>query len=420
MRRLAIPHALFVGALYLAVEACGLFVIIAAFKRLLGADAATFWVFMIAFLPLGQFLVSGYAPILTREIAKNTALNGMDATNCFGKSNASYLIFSGVVLIIIATAVAFYVSSVFGSAFTHSWIVFSLGIGARAILFWLAAISLGLGMYGVDKLVLLACSIISLISVIIAAIMQMSLPLITFAFVFPHIVAAVVCVRFLLRSDISKNPSNNITIGSGEVWKMFVINLCGIATLNSDLFMARPLVESGLFVEYALLSKGMLGIVAVCGLYITLQVPEYARLAAAEDFAGLAVKVRTVTLRSAAISIIIGLVFILLFDPICIVVLMHPSAVSVVVLLLTIIFPVLVSAVMNNGACIVALGDSRLVYVSVAAATVHVVFGVTGGVLASLEGMLFGMVLALSFSLILHLRMLAAYLELRRSSRPLG
>lgn len=399
-----------ISAIYLAIEAISLFLII----KILGGnekrEIASIWVFFTSMIPLAQLAVSGYTTIITRELAK---ANDTDNVNCNAKNNikkeADRLFKKSIIflfLCLIWVVIYLYIKN--ESKFIIAFTLYFCGIIARAYILYLSAHFLGLKKYGVDKIIMLNCTAAGILLVYFSSKLFHELPIIVCAYVFPYIIGAVVSkiiFRKMIKKESYSNSSSSVFLNK-EIFKMHLINFAGFLTLNTDVLIAKQNFDSHSFVEYGLLSKATMGIVAFSGIVITLQFPSYSALFSNGNILAMKEKIIKASILVTIFSLITGIVFFLMHGELVLTILNRQPVVDSSVVVVLLIFIIAVVNTMNVGMAIIATGDSRLVSIALPIAIIGFIASAFG---SSLYG-IFGMVSAMTFfgiiSFLFHVKLL--------------
>lgn len=401
-----------VGVLYLSIEAVSLFAIIKILGENGRGEIASIWVFFTAMLPLAQLAISGYSPLITRELAK---VNGTTNVSCSKNNNieneAAYLFKKSIIFIFLCLiGAAAYLYKNNESQFVIPLALYFFGVFARASILYMAAFFLGFNKYGLDKIVMLTCTTGAIVLVYVSSKLSQQLSIIAASYAFPY-VAGAVASKYMLAKIIKKE--NNLNGGTKvllnkEIFKMYLVNLAGFLTLNTDVLIAKLKFDNDIFSEYGLLSKVAMGMVALSGIVITLQMPSYSALYGNGKTIEMKKKVLRTSMQVTLSSMLIGAILLLIHDQIAPAILNRPPAISNSIVVMLLLFVVTVINIMNIGAGIIATGDSKLVNIALPIATVGFVASIFGALLYGVIGMVLTMVLFGAVSLLLHARLFSA------------
>ena len=152
------------GLIYFGIESLGGLILIPTMYRHLPTEEVKLWVLFLAFIPLAPLVISGFAPLITREIASADALSDEKRIRNLLKNINRKTKFSGLALIGLLCGCYFFVlhpeAKTIGISLTLGWIFFSIAILARLYLMRSFAIINGFGWVGIDKLQMAIGSII--------------------------------------------------------------------------------------------------------------------------------------------------------------------------------------------------------------------------------------------------------------------
>ena len=388
----------FFGVSYLLIETISLLVVLSALK--LGyseADQAR-WVYLSAFSPVAQLLISGFGSLIVREISGSVALGRSHVVNDVLWQSVGAVRISSVVLFLLTACVGFYLSFSWGIFDLIGFFLFMLTILSRMLLQWVGSLLVGLGVLGLDKLVLLVCSGLSLGFVFCLARSGVDFWILVLGYLVPFAVGAGVLLIVAFRvffADYRVSPvvsPVSLPIKPNEIVSMYIVNIAGFLTLGSDLFIARVFLRHGLFIDYSLLSKAVVGIIAVMSIYANLKLRLYSELFLRGDRVRFWREVRFISLGFVVLGLGVSVGFLCWFHWFFDFFLGRSLDLGSLQLVLGAIFATAVGLVVNFGNAVIATGRSSLVYVSVPCALFGFGAAVLGGFYFGLNGMLSGMV----------------------------
>ncbi len=401
-----------VGVLYLSIEAVSLFAIIKILSENGRGEIVSTWIFFTAMLPLAQLAVSGYGPLITRELAKvNEAKNVSCSENNNIENEAANLFKKSIIFILLCLiGAAAYLYKNDESQFITALALYFLGVFARASILYMAAFFLGFKKYGLDKIVMLTCTTGAIALVYFSSKLTQQLSIIAASYAFPYVAGAIASKYMLGKIIKKKNKLKDDTkvLLNKEIFKMYLVNLAGFLTLNTDVLIAKIKFDNDIFVEYSLLSKVAMGIVALSGIVITLQMPSYSALYGNGKIMEMKKKVFGTSMQVTLSSIMTGVILLLIHDRIAPAILNRPPAIGDSIVVMMLLFVIAVINIMNIGTGIIATGDSRLVNIALPIAIVGFVASIFGALLYGVIGMVLAMVLFGVISLLLHARLFGA------------
>lgn len=398
-----------IGLVYLITEAASVFGIIYILRSYLSLDAATTWVFFTSLIPIAQLTISGYGPLITREVAIATAsdsdqlkIPALLATRTLRLLRNSIIF---ILICMLSLVIYQYINKDFESI--PNIIIFSSVIAARAYMTFIFSYYLGLRQYGIDKLVMLFCSVSSFILVYISANLFNGLTYIIGAYAIPYIVSAIFVAHLFNKIKIVENNQmqSDKTIETKEILKMYTINFAGFLTLNTDLYIAKAYLDKISYLEFGVVSKVMLGMISASSIIIAIQSSSYSTSYAMKNLKNLIKQVRSTASIISIFVVAFGFIFIAVYDILVRAITFEDRTFGILIVALWLIYTLVAVNTMNIGMAIISIGDSDLVKVAFPIAVLGLIGAVVG---ASIYGAT-GMILAMSFfgmlSLAMHMRL---------------
>jgi O-antigen/teichoic acid export membrane protein len=195
-------------------------------------------------------------------------------------------------------------------------------------------------------------------------------------------------------------------ITAKEIFKMYLINFAGFLTLNTDLYIAKNNFDEITFVELGVLSRVALGIVSVTAVIVAIQTPSYSSLHAMGNYERLLYNVGFTSKIISALVIFFGVAFIFTYEPLVKFITLNQPALGTHIVATWMVFAVLVVNIMNIGAAIISTGDSDLVRIALPASVIGFVGAIVGASSLGPVGMIIGMIIGGTLSLVSHLKLL--------------
>jgi hypothetical protein len=409
MKVLSKNFSMIAGVLYLGVEALGGLIVIPLMYRRLPVDEVSAWILFLAFLPMAPLVVSGFGQITTREISGFRAQEKLNAVFRMVKLSRKLVVFASVYfsLVLIVLTAWFFKN---GDIKNHivAWGFFCVGIYARISLFRSFSIYLGFGFLGIDKLIMCLTSALMFISAIASVFLGGGVLVLCICYATISIASSFIAFR--LEQKISKvqqpvvdsDEIPNVLIKKSEIFKMYLINLGGFFTLNTDIFVAKHFFKAEVFVEYSLLSRIMLASIAIVSMYVALNFPALAKIAKTDLSQNLHKEVLRITKQAICFSLMLACLVLIAYDQAIFFMLKHHSNISFIVVVAAMSFATLAVGIISLGQAIIATGDNLLVYIALPISILSLLVAYLGADIGGVVGMSIGMVSALFISLIFH------------------
>lgn len=415
MKRLSKIKASVAGALYLAIEAASLFIIIKILNLQQSSASTSIWIYFTSMIPLAQLAISGYSPLITREVAKSTqtgTLNPEINENIKKETsrlfkNSFFFIFSSMMAAIV------YLHSKSEDQYTTAFVIYFFSVFARAYLIYIFSYFIGLKQYGLDKIIMLFCTIWAIAMVYVSSKIFNDLTLLAWSYTLPYLIGAAASKKILNKKvNWKAEPNKDKKIFKrNEIYKMYLINAAGFLTLNTDVIIAKANFNSANFLEYGLLSKAIMGISAISGIIISLQLSSYSTLFATTNEAALKSKIKKTSIIISALTTTIGGALLLTYDQFIQLILYRKPELDNHIIIILILFLLAAVNTMNIGTAIIAKGDSKLANTALPIACMGFAASLSGALTHQALGMVSAMALFGLISLALHLRLLKKILE---------
>jgi hypothetical protein len=360
-------------------------------------------------MPIAQLAISGYGSLITREVARATTRETLELNIPAPLAKRTFCLLRNSMIFVAGCILSFAIYHLISkdSESISSIIIYSLVIMARVYMTWAFAYFLGLRQYGIDKLVMLLCSVSSLIFVYISANVFSGLIYIVIAYALPNIFCtAIVAYLFKKIKIVESNkilPTN--TIKTKEIFKMYAINFAGFLTLNTDLYIAKAYLDKISFLEFGIVSKAMLGFISASSIIIAIQTSSYASSYAMKNIEDLIKQVKLTASIISTFVIAAGFIFIVAYDILVREIISQQHTFSILFLALWLIFVLVVVNIMNIGLAIISIGDSDLVKVAFPVAVLGLIGAVIGASIQGAIGMIFAMTLCGMLSLAMHIKL---------------
>ncbi len=393
------------GLVYFALESLGGLVLIPTMARYLPVENVGSWILFIAFIPLVPLSISGFAPLVVREIAAARAVSDGDRIRSLIVNARRRTRIAAVSLIaILLVCYGYFIYPIRNGVDANvslAWLLFCVALLARLDVLRSFAVINGFGRVGVDKLQMSIGSFLILAGSLLLVVAKKDLVALGLLHMSVYAIVLLIARRTEYRIVNSLNistkhevPTTNII--RTEVFKMYLVSVGGFLTMNTDVFIAKKIVSGPVFVEYALVSRFALALIAIAALYIQIHFPQVSALAKlnqSDEFDARVRKIQRIVTIAAALA---GLVISVAYPWIIEAALGHSSLLPPSVIYFLIVFAVLCVHIIAVGQGIIATGDSHLAHIALPAA----VGGFTCAIMAVNVWGLIGIPAGLSFALL--------------------
>ena len=398
------------GAIYLITEALAIFAILYTLRRFQTIDVTANWLFLSSLIPIAPLLISGYGALITREIAKenhDASVATVIPTHLLRQSS-HFLKMSLIIAMVFQVFTMIYCYSEKNVELVLSILVFSIAILSRVYMGVFFAYFIGLQRYGIDKAVMIFCSLFSLSLVFISAMSFTGLIYIVGAYCMPYLFGALfVRQKFrIINQSKSLQTSRPYSLCTTEVIKMYVINFAGFITLNTHIYIANYYFDRQTFIEVGVISKIILGLISVSSMAIALQAPSYSSTYASGDREKFNRLVLNGCMLSSVFVVVSGSTLILIYDQVLMTLISHQQTISNHVVTLWVIFALVSVNTMNVGMAVISSGDSALVKIAFPAAVAGLIAAIVGAHHYGAAGMIMGMALNGVICLAMHIMLL--------------
>lgn len=407
------------GLVYFGIESLGSLALLPYLSRKLGEPLAAFWVLILAFVPLAQLAVSGFAILTTRDISAALARQEphlIPQTVALSRRRA--IEGQGVLLLILVACYFLFarpLSALPDGSSALVWVLFSSTLLLRTEALRAFSITNGFAMLGLDRLAWAAASLVSFVGSLLlihhgtglVAIILLQLAVYTPVALFARRAEQQALCGFDPPVRISAAPAGR------EIGKMYLMAIGGFLTMYADVLIAQKLARPEELVEYGMLSRFPLALIAIASLYVQVHLPQLSAAAAGNAARPLASGVARIQ-RTVLAGILLGGVLFVMLAPLLLEVLLGRSLLLPWVLYVAMAVHALLCAyIIVTGQAIISMGDSKLVAVAVPTAVLGCLLACLLGWQYGLIGIPIGNVLALLISAQLHRRLYLTRLEHR-------
>jgi O-antigen/teichoic acid export membrane protein len=395
--------AFILGLIYFAIEIAVQLIIVFSINEKYQNINTYYWSSLISYLPISSLAVSGYSILIIRELSKyDLKKNDKKILEIFIESKR-YTIYSVLcAVLLIVTIVIFQIQN--STNYLISLLIFLIGIISRAIMLWIFSIYNGTKNYGIDKLNLIACSVTSCVACLYVINMNYEIYVIAISYTTPYaICATILCLKMKALFGDHENKTTNLKyLNKKEIFKIYLINIAGFLTLNTDQFVANYFLSNEEFIEYAILSKIIFGVIAITGIFINLQLNMYSKLSTQNKFE----KLQKITFKNSIflifISAIAGGIMIYIYPKLINTIINKQVPFDNETVLIGILFSIIATITANYGNSIMCIGENNLVIISLLSSITGVILTIIGVINFGINGLMIGMLAGIVFSACMH------------------